>query len=160
MPSKPSGKRRPKPRASALYKPRAVKTGRPTDYKPALCEQVIKLGALGKSKTQIAARLGVVRQTLENWQAVHAEFLDAMTRAGELAMAWWEEQGQDGVWAGSQFNSSAWSRSMAARFPDHYREVSRHELSGPGGRPMLINSTMSQAEAAQAYAATLNGEGG
>ncbi len=145
-------------RTQTARKPPAVKVGRPSDYSEALCERVVKLGAEGKSKTQIAAALGVVRQTLENWSNQHPEFLDAMTRAGELAMTWWEEQGQKGIWAGSVFNASAWSRSMAARFPDHYREVSRHELSGPGGGP--IHSKMTPAEAAQSYAATLHGEGG
>lgn len=111
--------------------------GRPTDYDPAFCDAVIEHGRSGKSLTWIATELGVVRQTLHNWMAAHPEFLDAMTRAKDLAQRWWEDAGQDGL-SQSGFNASVWSRSMAARFPDDWREVKGTELSGPGGSPIAV----------------------
>jgi hypothetical protein len=109
--------------------------GRPTDYLPEYCEQVIELGRQGKSKAQIAATLDVARMTLDNWAAVHPEFLDAITRARDLSMAWWEDKGQGGLDT-SGFNASLWSRSMAARFPDDYTERQKRELTGKDGGPV------------------------
>lgn len=102
-----------------------AKTGRPTDYDPAFCDKVLDWGREGKSKAWIAAELGVVRQTLENWAAAHEEFLDALARAQLLAQQWWEDQGQKGMTA-DRFNASIWSRSMAARFPEDWREKTAH----------------------------------
>ena len=94
---------------------------RPTDYDPAHCDRVIELGRLGKSKAQIAADLDVARQTLDNWAAVHAEFLDALTRARDLAQAWWEDQGQSGLTT-SGFNASLWAKQVSCRFREDYTD--------------------------------------
>lgn len=96
--------------------------GRPTAYKPEYCEAVIELGRAGKSKVQMAASFDVSKQTLLNWADTYPEFLDALTRATTLAQDWWETQGQIGLTA-DKFNGSVWSRSMAARFPEDWREV-------------------------------------
>jgi hypothetical protein len=98
------------------------KIGRPSKYDPEFCERVIALGREGKSKAQMAADLDISRDTLDQWIKIHPEFSDAIARARDAAMAWWEEQGAKGMWAGKGFNAQAWSRSMAARFPDDYRE--------------------------------------
>lgn len=102
---------------------------RPTEYDPSYCDKVIEFGKLGKSRTWIAAALDCCRQTLVNWEKAHPEFLDAMTRAQVYAQQWWEDAGQDGMVA-DKFNSSVWSRSMAARFPDDWREKSELDLNG------------------------------
>lgn len=109
--------------------------GRPTAYNIAFCDTVIEYGELGKSRAWIAATLGVSRQTLHNWEDAHPEFLDAMTRARDLSQKWWEDAGQEGMTA-DKFNSSVWSRSMGARFPDDWREVSRQEQTGKDGAPI------------------------
>lgn len=96
--------------------------GRPTSYDPAYCDAVIELGRAGKSKVQMAAHFDVAKQTLLNWADAHPEFMDALTRATTLAQDWWETQGQIGLTA-DKFNGSVWSRSMAARFPEDWREV-------------------------------------
>lgn len=110
--------------------------GRPTDYDPAFCERVIELGATGASVVEMAHEIGVCRNTLEtNWPAAHPEFLEAFTRARMASQVWWERKGRDNLNAAG-FQSSVWSRSMAARFPDDWREVKGTELSGPGGAPV------------------------
>lgn len=106
--------------------------GRPTAYRPKFCETVVELGRQGKSKAQIAAALDVSRLTLDNWAAEHPEFLNAMTHARDLALSWWEDQAQQGLTA-ERFQASLWSRSMAARFPDDYREKAAVEHSGNVG---------------------------
>jgi hypothetical protein len=97
--------------------------GRPTDYDPGYCERAIELGRAGKSKAQIAADLDVARQTLDNWGAAHPEFLDALTRARDLAQAWWEDRGQHGL-ERPGFNASLWSKQVSCRFREDYTEKS------------------------------------
>lgn len=108
---------------------------RPTDYRQEYCERVIELGREGKSVTQMACALDVVKQTLHNWAAEHEEFLDAFTRAKQLSQDWWETKAQDGL-EKSGFNASLWSRSMAARFPDDYTERQKREVTGANGGPV------------------------
>lgn len=94
---------------------------RPTDYLPEHCERVIELGRQGKSKAQIAADLDVARQTLDNWAGVHPEFLDALTRARDLAQAWFEDKGQDGLTTPG-FNASLWAKQVSCRFREDYTD--------------------------------------
>jgi len=107
--------------------------GRPTDYLPEYCEQVLAWGKDGKSKAWIAANLDVTRQTLENWEKAHPQFFDAMTRANLYAQAWWEDLGQDNAVStpgGGALNGSVYSRSMAARFPADWREKTEQKIEG------------------------------
>lgn len=105
-----------------------AKVGRPSGYNPAYCERVIELGREGKSKVQMAADFDVSKQTLLNWADAHPEFFDALTRAATLAQAWWENAGQVGLVA-DKFNGNVWSRSMAARFPEDWREKTEQNVN-------------------------------
>lgn len=121
--------------------PRPV--GRPTDYRPEYCDSVIEYGRAGKSRAWIAATLGVAKRTLVLWEAANPDFLSAMEYAKTLEQLWWEEQGQANLVTGKDitFQSAMWSRSMAARFPDDWRETSRQERTGPDGGPQQLNVT-------------------
>ena len=110
--------------------------GRPRDYRPEYCEQVIELGRLGKSVVQMACALDVHKDTLYEWVKVHPDFSDALTRAKQLSQDWWETKGQDGLTTPG-FNASLWSRSMAARFPDDYTERQKRELAGANGKDLF-----------------------
>lgn len=116
--------------------------GRPTDYKPEYCERVVELGRKGFSRVQIAAELDVAKSTIQEWEKVHPEFSASMTRAMTLSQAWWEQKGQDCLImpAGATFQGSVWSRSMAARFPEDWRENSKVENthSAPDGSPLAL----------------------
>jgi hypothetical protein len=101
---------------------------RPTEYKPELCDQVLEWGAAGKSRAWIAAKVGVSRQTLHTWTTQYPDFLDALDRAKVLEQMWWEDAGQDGM-TGDKFNGQVWGRSMAARFPDDWREKSEVDMN-------------------------------
>ena len=101
---------------------------------------MIKFGSLGYSVVEMAAEIGVVRNTLERqWTEVHPEFLTAFTRAKQLSQAWWERKGRDCLImkpGDGTFNASVWSRSMAARFPEDWRENKGVELTGANGGPV------------------------
>jgi transposase len=107
-----------------------ARVGRPTKYTESFCERVIELGSAGKSKAQIAAALGVSRQTLDNWAEEHPEFLDAIKYARDLALAWWEDRGQEGLFKGKSFNALAYIFQMKNRFREDYgdRTENTHKM--------------------------------
>ena len=125
------------PEAGPLNPPEVHKPllGRPPKYDPAYCMKVLEWGAQGKSRTWIAAAIGVDRDTIYEWAKQYAEFSDAITRAKALEQKWWEDAGQTNLTT-TGFAQSAWSRSMAARFPDDWREVNRHEMGGKDGKSL------------------------
>lgn len=114
---------------------------RPTDYRPEYCDQVIAWGEEGKSVTWMAAKLDVSRECVYEWARVHPEFSDALTRARAKAQAMWEDMGQDGI-KSPMFNGSVWAKSMAARFPEDWRENKGVELTGAGGGPVQTAMTI------------------
>lgn len=118
--------------------------GRPTDYRPEYCERVIELGRLGMSVVEMAADIGVARNTLEQlWPAANPEFLQALTHARECSQAWWESMGRTNLIIPpqtGQFQASVWSRSMAARFPKDWREKNETAHTGPDGGPLEIKT--------------------
>lgn len=122
--------------------------GRPTLYRPEYCERVVELGRDGLSRVQIAAELDVAKSTIQEWEKEHPEFSASMTHAMTLSQAWWERKGQDCLimGAGATFQASVWSRSMAARFPEDWRENSKHEVSGPNGGPIEHKTTVEYIE--------------
>ena len=101
--------------------------GAPPKYKEEYCELVKKLGKGGKSITQIAVYVGVVKQTIYNWEKEHPEFLDALTRARQNAQAWYEDIGQRGLTMGKEFNASTWAKQVSCRFPKDYTEKIKHD---------------------------------
>lgn len=111
---------------------------RPTEYKEEFCEQVVEWGKMGKSLAWMAAELDVSRECIYEWMRVHPTFSDAMTRARQHSQRWWEDAGQNGMLAPG-FNASIWSRSMAARFPDDWRESKGVELTGKDGGPVQVS---------------------
>ena len=128
--------------------------GRPSKYDPSFCERVIELGRLGKSRVSIACELDVCLASLERWEEEYPEFRGAMERARQFAQHWWEEKGVEGMLAGpGSFNAAIWSRSMAARFPETWREK-RIRVDIPD---VVDNSTLIQAQA-RVSAAIANGK--
>jgi hypothetical protein len=111
---------------------------RPTTYDPAYCDRVVEYGKQGKSVAWIAAELEVHKDTLYEWVKVHPEFSDAMTRARLESQRWWEDAGQTGMLTPG-FGASVWSRSMAARFPDDWRESKGVELTGRNGGAVQVD---------------------
>jgi hypothetical protein len=118
-------------------KPEGYVFGRPTSYRPEYCQLVLEWGKLGKSRAWMCSRLDITPKTMASWEAAHPDFLSATTRAKMHAQAHWEDQGHDNLLT-SGFQSSVWSRSMAARFPDDWRETSRQEQTGPNGGPIQV----------------------
>jgi transposase-like protein len=114
--------------------------GRPSLYNPAFCDEVVKLGAMGKSVEQISSVLGVSLRTMYQWRDNYPEFLHALDDAKVAEQTWWEDQAQTYMLEhkdGAKLNASLWSRSMAARFPKKYRESVKQEITGENGAPLI-----------------------
>jgi hypothetical protein len=114
------------------------KRGRPSPYRPDMCDLVLDLGEEGKSRAQIARSLGICRQTMSDWEKRHPDFLDATTRARDLALAWWEDQGQAGI-NNKSFNSQSYSFQMKNRFRDDYTDNQDHTVNPGEGFAKLFS---------------------
>jgi len=99
-----------------------VPLGRPTKYDPAWCDQVLDLGAIGYSRAQVAAELGITRASMNEYERQHPEFLNATTRANELSLAWWEQAGRAGMFM-KGFSAAAYSLQMRNRFRGEYTDA-------------------------------------
>jgi len=98
------------------------KRGRPSKYDPAFCDLVLELGEQGKSRMQMAARLGVTYDTFLEWQKRHPDFLEAVKFSQVLAQEWWEDAGQRGLTMGKAFNGVAFVFQMKNRFRTDYSD--------------------------------------
>jgi hypothetical protein len=96
--------------------------GRPTTYEPSYIDLVLNLGRKGYSKAEIAAELtsGSYEQ-LDRWSRAVPEFRDAMLRARELSLAYWEGLARNQV-GNRDFNSNLYRIAMLGRFSAEYRE--------------------------------------
>lgn len=119
---------------SPAPKPAGYVFGRPTLYRPEMCEAVVEWGKQGKSKTWIAAELDITKETLYQWIKTYPDFSDAITRATVQCQRWWEDAGQNGL-TSNVFNSTVWTKNMAARFRDEWTD--RQEISGMDGAPLI-----------------------
>ena len=118
--------------------------GRPSKYDPKFCEQIVELGKLGKSRWQIASELGFTPSNLNNWEAAHDDFRGALAIARLDALAYWEQLAETHMVespGGPRINTGLWSRSMAARFPEQYRENSKVEVTGKDGGAIEVDHT-------------------
>lgn len=100
--------------------------GRPSLYRRPYCQLVLESGLQGASRTQIAVTIGVNRETLNNWARKHPEFLAAIKRADEAALAWWEDLLQKQATGEARGNVTATIFSMKNRFKHEYGDQTNH----------------------------------
>lgn len=119
-----------------IEKPEGYVFGRPRVYDSAFCDRVIQAGKLGKSITWMAADLHISKDTLYRWEREYEDFSYALALARIYSQQWWEDLGQKHAVNepnGPTINASLYSRSMAARFPDDWRENTKIEHTGKNG---------------------------
>ncbi len=121
--------------------------GRPTDYDESFCERVIELGKEGASKAEMAAELGIVRQTLDNWCEAHSEFMDAVKQAVSWSQAWWEKQGRVATFGGTEgFNATSFIFNMKNRFPSDWKDKVEQDQTVKGEMVHEIRRTIVRPE--------------
>lgn len=97
--------------------------GRPTIYRPELCQQVIALAEGGLSMACICKELGISYTAFEDWKVRFADFAQAVNEARFKAQSWWEAKGHANV----DIPANAWSpiayiHQMKCRFPKDWNE--------------------------------------
>ena len=101
-----------------------AKMGRPTKYDPSMKAIVIELMGQGASKTEVAAKLGISKDTLWAWcdpekPTFSQEFSDSIKEGEILSEAWWEQQGRENLvehFQGPKLNATLWFMNMRNRF--------------------------------------------
>ena len=107
--------------------------GRPTDYRPEYCAQVIEHCREGKSLVSFAASIEQGRTTIYQWIAAFPEFANACSRAMAQAQSWFEARALENM-GNRDFNARLLEFQMAARFRDDYApQCARIELNHTGG---------------------------
>lgn len=109
--------------------------GRPTDYKPAYCDEAIAHLGEGFTLTSFAGIVGASRQTVYDWADAHPEFLDAIKKGRAKGQHLWEQrlskQAMDG--AG---NTAAIIFAMKNLYQDDWADKIVNELTGKDGGPI------------------------
>lgn len=131
--------------------------GRPSDYRPEYCEDVIEFcRQTGKSLTAFAGSIGTFRQRLNAWAAEHKEFREAL----ECAKAARANKLEDEVMEcqnGPAMNARLLALKNAA--PDDWVDRTDHRIGGLPGAPPIATAAVdvSHLSPDQVYAHVLNG---
>jgi len=109
--------------------------GRPTKYDKKFCKTVVELMKDGCSITEVAAEIGITKETIYRWKERYQEFSDAINVGTQLSEAWWERQGRLGLWADSnqatkKINYNGWYMNMRNRFG--WRDKTETDLNHSG----------------------------
>lgn len=93
------------------------KMGRPTKYKPEMCERVIELMMEhGYSHAEMARELGIHYTTLLDWAEYNEDFSYALKNGDAMAEAWWMTAGREALRNPKEFNFQVWVANMNNRF--------------------------------------------
>lgn len=113
------------------------KVGRPTDYRPDLCDIVIEGGAQGYSLLEMCFTVCKSYETFQRWRREHPDFQEAVKQAQRLSQAWWERKGREATFGEIEgFNSTSYIFQMKNRFREDWRD--RHEVTGADGGPVAF----------------------
>lgn len=66
--------------------------GRPSDYDPKFCDEIVNFCAKGFSITAFACSIDVTRDTLYEWEKTRPDFSDAIKRARTYRQVFWEQR--------------------------------------------------------------------
>lgn len=110
----------------------------PKKYHTDMCETVIELMKAGASFVEVAAELGIHRDTLNEWKRkdgdnYEPEFAEAVKLGMMYSEAWWQRNGRENL-KNKDFNYTGWYMNMKNRFG----WCDKQELSGPDGGAIPI----------------------
>lgn len=103
--------------------------GRPPKYEPWMLDKIENLMNAGASKVEVAAELGIHRDTLHEWCKSNLEFSDAIKRGEFRSQAWWERQGRISL-KDKEFNSTLWIMNVKNRFREDWSDKTEVNHTG------------------------------
>lgn len=109
--------------------------GRPTDYTPAIGEEILRLMAGGLSLAAAAAELGIHRQRVYDWEAKYPEFADTVNLARSKRQLFLERRLLSAD-HGPVVTSTIFALKNAGQ--GDWREKQEHEHSGPDGGEIKV----------------------
>jgi len=109
--------------------PVRAKIGRPTKYNPAMCERVLELGTLGKTREQIAVDLDIGWKTLHRWEGLHPAFRHALKEARMRSLAYWQGIVQEAIRGERKVNGLALIFGTKNMFPDYFKDQNQTQLN-------------------------------
>ena len=128
--------------------------GRPTDYKPEYDDMIVEHMSKGHSAVSFAAKIGVAKMTVYQWEKDHPSFSDAFARARTMCQCWWEDQAVSHLedvteYQGTsvRFNDKLWAKNVACRFKDDWVERKDVSVSLPlDGDKSLLEALIAKPE--------------
>ena len=116
-----------------VIKPKAKgrKPGRKSKYTAKAPSIVVEMMEQGKSVTQVAASLGVCRDTFYQWYKHEdkPEFKEAVDLGMTLSEAFWENLGLEGTMGNlSNFKPVSWIYTMKCRFRERWIETNKSQV--------------------------------
>ena len=99
--------------------------GRPTKYKPEMCDQVIEIMKEGASLVEVAAKIGVCEDTIHEWKKTNPAFSESIKKGVRLSAAWWEERGRTSL-ENKDFSYTGWYMNMKNRFGWKDKQETQH----------------------------------
>jgi transposase len=109
--------------------------GRPTKYKPEMCETVLELMKEGASQQEVLAVLDISNDTFYRWKKENEEFSETIKRGIQLSQAWWERKGRISL-DDRQFNSTLWYMNMKNRF----KWADKQEVKNEGNVTIVMDT--------------------
>ena len=117
----------------------ANKVGRPTKYKPEMCDIVIELMKEGASQQEVLGELGISNATFYKWKQENEEFSETIKRGIRLSQAWWEKEGRTSL-RDREFNYTGWYMNMKNRF----NWSDKKEFNNEGSITVMVDTEISR----------------
>ena len=104
-----------------------AKVGRPTKYRPEMCQKIIDAMEKGLSKEAAATEIGICEASFYLWQKENKEFSEAVKEGEKRSQLFWEKVGIKGmVGKIPGFNATTWIFNMKNRQGWKDRQETEH----------------------------------
>ena len=128
--------------------------GRPSDYDPRFCDEIIEFMGQGYSITAFAGHIGVHRDTLYEWESKHPAFSDAIKAARMMRVAALE-YGLLNASAGHEVTARIFALKNAD--PTEWRDKRDVDVTSKG-KSMALDWSKVPTEALEAMRAAMTGD--
>lgn len=97
------------------------------EFKPEMCECLIKMGKQGASQKMMWSELGISKDVAEGWKKKYPEFADALGVALVHSQAFWEREMLANV-GNKSFNSRIAEIALRGQFPQDYKDTREQKV--------------------------------